>query len=141
MNLRIEFTNNRSPTFQRVLEICRGLNGYTEKVMPWGTVYAVTFNDDEIWSAEAVRDMVHKWNGTAYYINGKLVSRLIGFRFIWDEARKEWERVMGAQKGYAFDPLKGPDGGGVNERLSFAKNIIAAQQVNEKALGMDPRPH
>lgn len=137
MNLRIEFTSNRSSNFQRVLDICRGLNGFTEKQTPAGTVYAVTFNDDEVWSAEAVRDMVHKWKGTAYYIDGKLVSGLIGFRFIWDEARKEWERIAGARNGYAFDPLKGPGNGGVNPKIEWAKNIIPAEQVKMDAIGLD----
>jgi hypothetical protein len=131
MTLRIEFTRNRSPSFLRVLEICREFKGYSETVKASGPLYSVTFKDDEVWSAEAIRDMVNDWKGTAYYIDGKLVSRLIGFRFIWDEARKEWERVKGAGRGYAFDPLAGPHSAELRCRRDLAKNIIVVDPIKK----------
>ena len=131
MTLRIEFTRNRSPSFLRVLEICREFKGYSETEKISGMVYSVTFQDDEIWSAEAIRDMVHSWKGTAYYIDGKLVSRLIGFRFIWDEARKQWERLKGAHTGHAFDPLAGGHSAEIQCRRDFTKNILPASIVKE----------
>lgn len=75
MTLRFEFVRSRSPNFKRALAIVRDLPGFSERGDGPDAVYSVTVDGNNHATALAVFDLVGKWRGTAFYMDGALVSK------------------------------------------------------------------
>jgi hypothetical protein len=126
MNLRIEFIEAKSPSFKRVLGICRKIKGFKHRKEDGMTIYSLEFKEEDVYTAEAVNDFVHAWKGTAYYADGKLISRGRAWSLIGDAAREAFYRFRGAR------PAEGtptPGNEGLRKSRLIAENIIPGEIV------------
>jgi hypothetical protein len=128
MILRIEFPETKSPNFRRVLSICRKIKSFKETKENDAPLYSIEFDEDKIFSAEAIRDYVQHWKGTAYYLDGELISRGRAYRMIWDYALEQYKRAKDAQP---IPPGKEwKDENGFKDR-QFSKHIVPVERSRE----------
>jgi formylmethanofuran dehydrogenase subunit A len=89
MKIKIEFTRTRSPNFARVLSLARREQSFQKFESEGITIYSIEFNDEELDTAQAFMDYVHMWKGTAYFRDGRLVSKHAGYRLVWYNMRSQ----------------------------------------------------
>lgn len=124
MPLRIEFTKTRSPYFARVVSLCRPLPSFKERRSDGLDIFSVEFADNDLAQAQALFEMISKWNGTAFFIDGKLTSR----QKAWD--RVFWAVVRESEREKRVNDLKAKNTGASADirEASTAEDLVRRQQ-------------
>ena len=90
MILRIEFQHIKSYSYylSRLLGIVKKFQTFKQEIDTEGTVlYSVEFDENQLDSALGVYEFVRNWKGTAYYIDGVLISRKRAYDLLWDNLK------------------------------------------------------
>ncbi len=132
MILRFEFPPNKSQNFARALGICRRLKSFKERTEDGMVLYSVEFTEDDIFSAEAIRDLIYGWKGAAYYVDGMLVSRSRIWRVIFEAAMEVQSRASRARRVEPDSSPPGPAGPTRSTRpRSIAGHVVPLESLRD----------
>lgn len=104
MKIRIEFIRSRSPNFKRALEILRALPGFAQRGDGPDAVYSVEVDGKNQPTALAVFDLVGRWRGTAFYLDGALVAKAHAMRRIFGDYFKQLDEERARERAFGATP-------------------------------------